>query len=216
MYRQAGGTVAEETQDRRYNFPNNRWFDQGGTRRTFPAELPFREYDPFAHCWRQGPHRLRNFRPNLYFTRPCDGKRTGTLGRLKDALTGEGPDVFVTISGDKRTLMRDRPQKWQWAGWGAPDREAYRYDKDWRQQDAMPLMGKMYNFRDRKFHRPKMWWYTNPNSDRVWTNAQWEDGARRSDMSPLNKELMSGLQMTKVPHWSGLGPRRAGGRERWS
>ncbi|TKA66248.1 hypothetical protein B0A55_09597 [Friedmanniomyces simplex] len=228
MYRPTPPAEAEQTQDNHHTFPFLPWRDLGGNPRSFPAELPFREYAPSARRWRQGSHVLRNFRPKYYYTRPCDGKRAGTVGRLKDALTGEGPDVFVTISGDKRTLMRDRPQRWQWSGWGSPWDEqnlaARAWDKDWREQDAMPLLGrhsngdrhggKAYNFRDRRFHSPRAWWWGSPNSEALWRNAQWAEGARRSDRSPLSKEYFSGLQVIKVPFWSGWGPYQAGGRQR--
>ncbi|KAK4956516.1 hypothetical protein LTR10_006043 [Elasticomyces elasticus] len=228
MHYEVGDPYAEQTQDAVYDWRYVGYpLDDYGTRRGAPAELPYREYDPVLRGWYQGERRLHNFRPKLYYTRPSDGKRKGAAGRLKDAFTGEGPDVFVTMSGDRRTLMRDRPQRWQWSGWGSPydekNREARWHDKDWREQDDMPLLnhndssrdGQSYNFKCRKYHTPRPWWYNYPDNNNIWTDARWSEGARHADMNPLSKQHVSGRWTTRVPRWSGVGPFRAGGRPRW-
>ncbi|KAK3117087.1 hypothetical protein LTR53_001892 [Teratosphaeriaceae sp. CCFEE 6253] len=215
---QIGDAWAENTLDQTFNWPVQGYSPHDfGSRRSAPAELPFRQYDPNYGGWWQRGRRLKNFRPNYYYTRPCDGKRRGTMGRLKDAMTSEGPDVFVTISGDKRTLMKDRPQRWQWTGWGlAPQRQRDRlFDRDWRPQDDMDFLGGSraegaYNFRNRKFEYPRLrdW-----QSDRLWTDAHWPEAAKRSARDPLSKRYLNGVQTTRVPWDSGWYP---GGRPLWN
>ncbi|KAK3070714.1 hypothetical protein LTR53_009967 [Teratosphaeriaceae sp. CCFEE 6253] len=208
--------LAEQTQDRLFNDPWTGWSTWDiGHRRSAPAELPYREYDPRLGGWWQGERRLKNFRPDYYYTRPCDGKRRGTMGRLKDALTSEGPDVFITMSGDRRTLMKDRPQRWQWTGWGMnmAQQVAWMHDRDWRAQDGMDVLNGNpppgYNFRKRRYEAPKM---KNWQNDRLWTDAHWQDGARRHARIPSSKRYLSGAQATRVPLNSGF---YAGGRPLW-
>jgi hypothetical protein len=170
--------------------------DNFGPRRRFPRENPFIEYDPINKGWYQGGYRMPSkFRPRHYWTRPCDGKRTGAWGRFKDAITGEGPDVFVTTSGDRRTLMRDRPQKWQWSGWpidGARNLD-WLTDPDFRQQDAMlswnaswtktsSRTGAYYNFKTRRYETPRMFLQNGgagPDNP-VWRDVQWKPNATSS------------------------------------
>jgi len=193
-----------------------------GHRRHAPREMPFREWNPYLRVWHQGPHVLHNFRPKYYFTRPHDGKRGGWTGRLKDALTHEGADVFVTISGDKRTLMRDRPRRDQWTGWPLSREEMEDgevYDKDWRFQDTEPVMETkfsrkkrwrepFYNFRNREFESyGRVMWHPK----RVWRDAEWREGARRDDLRPWNIKDVNGIWWSKVP-WQAC--RDPGGRPR--
>ncbi|KAK5118070.1 hypothetical protein LTR62_004116 [Meristemomyces frigidus] len=187
-----------------------------GPRRNAPAEPPFKEYDPFNRCWRQGNRRLPGFKPKYYFTRPCDGKRAGALGRIKDALTGEGPDVFITINGDKRTLMRDRPQRHAWSGWGlTPEeiRDRVRYDPDWRGCDAMPVIGMswthnrnhepLYNYQNREFITPEKMARQPQN---VWTNVDWGQGGKDGWKMPLSYRDTNRNWTTRVNPWAGLYP----------
>ncbi|RMY64569.1 hypothetical protein D0863_09735 [Hortaea werneckii] len=211
-----------EPEARQDDYITNRpWGSWHGHARDAPREYPYIEHNAQLGGWWQGPVRLRNFKPNLYFTRPHDGKRTGGFGRLKDALTGEGPDVFVTISGDKRTLMRDRPQKWQWSEWALTDEEQderIEFDKDLRYQDLEPIIETpwaqrsgwhKYNFRTRKFEHPRWSWLT--DHDKVWRDATWAPGAKRRDMRPLNKRNIYGEWESRVPwqagYWCGGRPR---------
>lgn len=236
MYHWTPPPASEQTQDAWWNFPYgplpNPSFDSGGTHRSNPAEPPFKEHDPVLGGWWQGDRRLKNFKPRHYFTRPSDGKRPGSIGRLKDALTGEGADVFITSSGDKRTLMRDRPQRWQWTknpGLGYEKWLEHFGDKDWRPQDFMPIRdapwtegkhgGKVYNFRHREFEQPRPWWFWWPENDRVWVDARWSQGAKHASRSPLSKKLVSGAWQSRVPFDAGVEypwhlRGRAGGRFR--
>lgn len=210
--------AAEGFQDACYNWPFTQPTWDLGPRRSAPREMPFREYDPQLGGWWQGNRKLHNFKPNYYFTRPHDGKRSGTWGRLKDVMTRQGPDVFVTISGDKRTLMRDRPQKRHWAGWGEAPWETFNRiecDKDWRPQDEMPIMDigrtrkrafePFYNFRNRKFEHPRWKW---AEKDGVWTDAHWDERHPRG-APPLNKRDLAGAWESGVPWYAGAW---AGGR----
>lgn len=202
------------------------WLDIG-PRRRYPHEQPFIEYDPIQRVWHRGGRRMHGkFRPKHYWTRPNDGKRSGAWGRFKDVLTSEGADVFITTSGDKRTLMRDRPQKHEWSGWPLERARMrdWELDPDWRNQDFMPVkemswtktssrFGARYNFRTRKYESPGSTWLTGnwgPNN-RVWRDAQWRPNAKRSDMSPYNYQTPDEQWWTRVPLGAGLYP---GGRPR--
>lgn len=216
-FRQVPQQPAEHIQQGRWNwrFGRNPWSDEG-PRRTFPCAEPFIQHFPRngSHTpgWHKGDRHLHHFKPNYYWTRPHDGKRSGTLGRLKDALTGEGADVFITINGDKRAFMRDRPQRWQWSGWSE---EASRwYQRRWFDPDAIEAefvnpfaagwterkSGGRYNFRTRRYEPPQVGW-TDPRS--VWMNAQWRPGAKRSSMKPLNHQTAEGLWWSTVPWQAG-------------
>jgi len=201
------------------NWLRGRGYDNNhGPRRRFPREQPFIEYDPINRGWYQSGTRMpSSFRPKYYWTRPCDGKRTGAWGRFKDAITGEGPDVFVTTSGDRRTLMRDRPQKWQWSGWPI-DRARYwdwLCDPDHRLQDNMEArnaswthtssrIGAQYNFKTRRYEPPRMFWQTGgtgPNNP-LWRDAQWRPNAKRSDQVPFNYQTPDEQWWSAVPAWT--------------
>lgn len=201
--------------------PWNNW----GARRRYPTEQPYIEYDPQNRGWYRGDQRIPNFRPRHYWTRPHDGKRPGALGRLKDALTGEGAGVFVTTSGDKRTFMRDRPQKWQWTNWDMDDARKFDFfaDPDYRLQDSMRASsapwakgsarsGELYNFRTRRYEEPgQPWWLTGGGGQNssMWRDAQWRPGAKRSDTSPYSYQSPDEAWWSRVPWTAGYYP---GGR----
>lgn len=145
------------------------------------------------------------------------------MGRFKDALGGEGADIFVTISGDKRTRMRDRPQRWQWSGWPMTPREQTNmryFDKDFREQDLCgveePLSSARaarqqkpcYDFNRRRYlsrgQAARRW-------DNVLTNAQWQEGAPRDDANPVSWRYYNGVWDDNVDWAAGFFP---GGRPR--
>lgn len=191
------------------------WQDVG-PRCRFPAEPPYIQYLP-GRGWHQGDRKLRHLKPRYYWTRPHDGKRSGSWGRLKDAMTGEGPDVFVTISGDKRTLVRDRPQKWQWSRW--PLTQAQIDDRRYYDPDAVEAefmdsfepswtntssrAGARYNFKNRRYEAPQNGCssaqYYGPNN-RVWRDAQWRPGAKKSDTNPYNYQTPDLQWWNRVPY----------------
>ena len=154
----------------------------------------------------------RNFKSNKYWARPCDGKRTGTWGRLKDGLTGEGPDVFVVLNGDRRTLMRDMPHRTQWSGWNG-----FGWDPNWGYSDPDDTPGfhyqgwapwtnkrlfQRYNFKTRDYEGPRKLARRYAAGD-LWTDAYWKDGARRRDMDPISYRTKPGRWATQVPRSAG-------------
>lgn len=213
----ARGPIPERRQDA--FFFGHRRRPVWGPHRNAPREPPFKEYNPITRQWHQGSQVLHNFKPNHYFTRPIDGKRRGASGRLKDALTGKGPDVFITTSGDKRTFFRDRPQRWQWSGWPRHPAEFLddRHDRDWRLQDdplLNPVFGQqrkknqLYDHRTRKFVSERKA-FRDPAS--VWKNVQWSEKVREKRTMPLSFQDGFGLWHSRVHPDSGL---FAGGRPR--
>jgi len=217
-YKRVPNALAENVYNNRHN---GVWPFAGpdvGERRHVLREMPFREWDPIIRRWRQGPQILPNFKPKHYFTRPSDGKRNGWIGRMKDACTGEGADVFITTSGDKRTFMRDRPQRHQWTGWPMTRiemRDLVR-DKDFRGQDLDSVIDTKfaynraqrprYDFRNREFESLNDVWR---HRHSVWRAANWPEGARRDDQRPLNHRSVYGQWYSGVPDWTGFFP---GGR----
>nr|OQO15854.1 hypothetical protein B0A51_15274 [Rachicladosporium sp. CCFEE 5018] len=222
-----GAPIAETTQQASFNW--NRGYDPfvgAGLRRSAPAENGYTEYNPILRQWEQNGIKMpRNWRPKHYFTRPSDGKRPGFLGRLKDVAQGEGADVFITTSGDKRTLMRDRPQRYDWAGWGMDPWELWEsqmLDPDWRLRDQMliseapwsggvaPRGGNRYNFRSRRFEDDGK--LARQPWSKVWTDARWAPGVGRRSQFPESVRDRAGGWYTncaKVSPFAGYWP---GGR----
>ncbi|OQO10670.1 hypothetical protein B0A48_03968 [Cryoendolithus antarcticus] len=222
-----GAPIAENTQQASFNW--NRGYDPfvgAGLRRSAPAENGYTEYNPILRQWEQNGIKMpRHWRPKHYFTRPSDGKRPGFLGRLKDVAQGEGADVFITTSGDKRTLMRDRPQRYDWAGWGLNPWELWErqtLDPDWRLQDQMliseapwsvgvaPRGGNRYNFRSRLFEDDGK--LARQPRSRVWMDARWAPGVGRRSQFPECVKDMAGdwyTNFAKVSPFAGYWP---GGR----
>lgn len=210
-------------------FQNNRWNSDGrysgpdfGPRRGAPAEKPYRQQR--RGRWYEGRREIKGFKAPMFIVRPSDGKRSGTIGRLLDALTGEGPDVFVIKCGDKRTLMRDRPQRWQWSGWGLDDVELAdlaEFDKDFRPKDLRPIRNWLqsieraraarhrYNFQSRRYHTDRETFAVPP--EYVWRDVRWPEDAKRWEAFPLSFLDGNREWWTRVPRASG---NYAGGRPR--
>lgn len=103
----------------------------------------------------------QNVKPTMYWVRPRDGRRPGAWGRVKDALTGQGPDVFVVINGDSRPRRRDCPSVGEWSGWrwdrltgneafetpGSPHDRKVHVEVPW----ARRTRSEKYNFWTRRF-----------------------------------------------------------------
>ena len=192
-----------------------------GHRRSAPAEPPFVEFNAMHRGWYQGPFKMpRSFQSNKYWARPIDGKRRGAMGRLLDGLTREGPDVFVVINGDRRTLSRDMPHKPQWSQWEGPAWDANwnkrMWDKDFTEGEDLHMTrpgverNEHYNFRTRKYegHADLM---KHSWQGRLWTDAHWAPGAKRSARNPLSFRTDPLRYSTKVAPFSGFHP---GGRPR--
>lgn len=196
-----------------------------GHARSAPAEPSFIRWDPIRTGWYQGLERMpKGFRSTKYWARPCDGKRTGALGRLKDGLTGEGPDVYVVINGDRRTKMRDMPHMKQWSGWGGwkydPNHGQWEFDKDWtigetihRQAPWAKRENEKYNFYKREYQDPRER-HKHHIENRLWTDAHWAQGAKNSDKTPLSYRLGPNQNVFNFRWWlSGSLP---GGRPTWA
>lgn len=146
--------------------------------------------------------RRKSTRKSLYFVRPHDGNprhRRGTLGRLADALTGEGPDIFITSSTRGR-LHRDRPRRWQWSGQGLNGGEILSKIVEpgfaWRELEpvreapwARREWGESYDFRRRRY---------GGGGPEVWTDARWSPDARRGSWPEQVRDGESG-------RWTRLG-----------
>ena len=119
--------------------------------------------------------------------------------------------------------MRDRPQRWQWTGWGlSPVEVADRrmFDMDFREQDlegtfeGRKTAGKrgmrpLYDFHSRKF-RTVGRVMRDPWS--IMQNAHWPEGASRQNAMPLSWQDGVGNWSHRVP-WLAGG--YSGGRPRW-
>ncbi|EME41844.1 hypothetical protein DOTSEDRAFT_135635 [Dothistroma septosporum NZE10] len=178
--------LSEDYQQAAYNgFP---FVPEFGHRRNAPREEPFVHYRP-NRGWYQGGRKLENFKSKKYWARPVDGARRGTLGRIKDGLTGEGPDVFVVMNGDRRTLHRDMPKRGHWSHWDENGLGWLNRDPDWRgaaeDMDWLPPgnlgstpwarreRDEVYNFRTRRYSeiQPGYKWG-------FWSDAHWPHGHR--------------------------------------
>ena len=149
----------------------------------------------YEYCRHAHGKKNREPSPKKYWARPADGKRRGTLGRLLDVLTGEGPDVFIVLTKSRGTLQEDLPRRAQWSRW-----EALSYDDDHHgrcrgeergyarsepsqfERSGAKQRGK-YNFQTRKYEEDAHI-ARNRMHDGCWTDTRWPDGARRGDMNP--------------------------------
>ncbi|KAF1821000.1 uncharacterized protein K489DRAFT_307435, partial [Dissoconium aciculare CBS 342.82] len=122
--------------------------------------------------WQREGRSVKGCRSQKYFVRPVDGKRKGYWGRIKDGVTGSGPDVYVVAAADSRTLHNSFPEHNRWSNWdslGGPfesdsDQRDISLDLPWQARHP----GKVYNFRTRR--------YENVNkraSDHYWSHAVW-------------------------------------------
>jgi hypothetical protein len=148
-YGEAGGHVLETTglppQDcQGFDYKNaGRW--------TGPSYTPEGLRDP-GEYWVNAPKPPGT---RKVFVWPSDGKRKSTWGRCKDILQNKGPDIFVATQGQRP--IRDR---WK------------NNDQDWYINDdfigpmpwARRTPDKPYDFRTRKYRRPKK---------HTWSDAVW-------------------------------------------
>lgn len=122
--------------------------------------------------WEQDGFRRRGVKkPYYHFIWPKDGKNGSKWGRMKDILTGKGPDIHVTVSADKEDYMHHRQRRPRWARHAdledrGPDC-SLRYDLPWV-RPFRRYAGKRYDFRTRQYRRPDthMW------SDAIWEGRQ--------------------------------------------
>lgn len=129
-------------------------------------------YCPRTKGWIQSRRQLRQTKPTQkHLVWPKDGRMDTPWGRFKDILKGQGPDMYVTGSNNKRDC--NRPSRAQWSGW--------KHLEEGRDLETIPSRnpcfwtrrgllggrepGKSYDFRTRK--------YCYPNID-TWSNAVWQ------------------------------------------
>lgn len=215
--------LAENYQNAAYNgFP---FIPEFGTRRNAPREEPFIHWRPGGtngHGWYQGGRKLNNFRSKKYWARPSDGARHGTFGRIKDALTNEGPDVFVVANGDRRTLHREMPSRDHWGNWDATGLGWL--DTNWRGSAEDPdwyVPGNMgstkwarrepdevYNHRTRRYSH-----INTRNKWNFWSDAHWPRGERKKWGVPTCWREWDGHWNSRVDgsagRWPGGRPLRA-------
>ncbi|KAF2764668.1 hypothetical protein EJ03DRAFT_378430 [Teratosphaeria nubilosa] len=225
--------IGENTQDNlRNNYTWQNWdhppwhphhwsLPDKGPRRSAPAESPYIDWSPQTGWHRptpQGPQKIPGgFKAKKFWARPSDGKRRGAMGRLKDVVTGEGPDVFVVLNADRRALGRDLPHRALWAGWGV-DGDGGGVDRDrtgaegwwWEAPWVAGGRGRRYNFCTRRYEGVEER-KRSRKEGRLWADARWAPGVAvaRGDMEPECVRGEKGEWVTRVPGWAG---RFAGGR----
>lgn len=129
-----------------------------------PWEPPWVEHRK-GEGWVQAG-RAVNVKPRYAWVWPKDGKRQDWWGRWKDIVTGRGPDMHVSISGDSRDRQKDWPSRARWSGW--KDLADPTEDKG----GSMPTIpwtkrgvDEKYDFRKRRYVRP---------DKKSWTDAKWQ------------------------------------------
>lgn len=147
----------------------------------FPAPMPgVADYDPARFglfgqwepgvWWKDGlPHRVDRRKKKYHFIWPHDGKNGSKWGRFKDILSGQGPDIHLTIGEKKMDYMHHRPSRAQWSLHTVFDPAGH----DCRIRGPFPWVGKKreesnnhYDFRTRKFCKlnRNMWTDVRPPS----------------------------------------------------
>jgi hypothetical protein len=128
---------------------------------------------------------------------PNDGKRQGTLGCVKDVVTGKGPDMHIGLLDRTWHLSRSR-----WSRWPEYDSERFWTD------DALPpashadRKNKRYDFRKRKYEdRPSAFF-----NDVRWSDVRW--CADRKEPCPLEFRDAAGRWYWTHPPYSTYPPRR--------
>ena len=143
---------------------------------------------PFARGWFQDGRQLRHVKASKAFIWPKDGKNGTTWGRMKDVLTGKGPDIFLAFGANKGDCVFNRPTRAQWSGHvNLDDTDLdggfnHRKFAPWTTKGAlggrMPGLG--YDFRTRRY-RPE---YRN-----MWTDAVWQADKKENKRNPYPEAL---------------------------
>lgn len=137
--------------------------------RSRPAQ--YRRELGVSRGWYQDGRKLYNVKPSKAFIWPKDGKRGGTWGRVKDILSGQGPDIFVTFGAKKSDCVFNRPTRAQWAGHVPLDDfgliKGFDHEKfaPWTVKGPRGRVPRLcYDFRTRKYvvENPSMW------TDAIW------------------------------------------------
>ncbi|CAG5143680.1 uncharacterized protein ALTATR162_LOCUS1397 [Alternaria atra] len=173
--------------------------------------------------WYQDNRKLRHPKTFKAFVWPKDGRNGSKLGRMKDILKGEGPDIFVGCAADARDFMAKRPSRSQWSKHvhldEGPFKLAFNPTKfapwteggilsDGRSRDMA------YDFRTRKHVKwhAGMWsdavWQPDPYTNRKWNifpealrtahGGWWQDNQHRPHVlgGPFDNEFGAGVSLT--------------------
>ncbi|KAL6705732.1 hypothetical protein ACN47E_006369 [Coniothyrium glycines] len=131
--------------------------------------------------WYQDGRRLRQVQASKAFIWPKDGRNGSTWGRMKDVLSGKGPDVFIAFGATKGDCVANRPSRAQWSGHTNLDDRAlakgFNHQKSAQWTVKGPggrAPGLCYDFRTRKHgpRNPYMWtdaiWQQEPYTNKAW------------------------------------------------
>lgn len=131
---------------------------------------------------------------------PKDGKHNSKFGRLRDILSNEGPDIFVATHRGPG-LGWDAPRKSQWSMWSeldTPGHDPWVWNSTISNDRIYPWAkrpaSRRYDFWSRKY---KDW------NRGLWSDAQWQPGAKRRDQVPLRLRTSDGMHW--VPQLGALG-----------
>lgn len=158
--------------------------------------------------WYQDGRKLRNVKKSAKaFIWPKDGRNGSTWGRVKDILTGNGPDVFVAFGANKSDCVGNRPSRAQWSGHVNLDdtglAKGFNHEKfaPWtvKWPGARPP-GMCYDFHTRKY---------GPERTRMWTDAIWQKEPHKNrKLNPYPEAFrdIDGLwhqDVQYLPQWKG-------------
>ncbi|KAF2733091.1 hypothetical protein EJ04DRAFT_295073 [Polyplosphaeria fusca] len=143
---------------------------------------------PTSHAWRPRPaefergfgwyqdgYKRRVKKPYYHFIWPKDGRNGSKWGRLKDIMTGKGPDIHVTIGAGKNDHMFHRQRRDTWAGhMNLDDRgpDCSLSAAPWTRKSRDYAANTAYDYKTRKYRR---------RYDGMWTDAYWPEGNAKLD-----------------------------------
>lgn len=96
---------------------------------------------------------------------PNDGKRKGSWGRVRDVLTGKGPDIHIGKLEHAWDLRQSR-----WSRWPEYDLQAIFNDHSKPPAKHADRKDKRYNFKTRRYEKPKL---LEKPERQAWSYARW-------------------------------------------
>ncbi|KAF2280306.1 uncharacterized protein EI97DRAFT_118323 [Westerdykella ornata] len=144
------------------DFPNYTWTEFPNRER--PAEY-FRGNSQIPSGWFQNGNRVRVKKKYYHFIWPRDGRNGSKWGRFKDIMTGQGPDIHVTVSAHPNDKMHNRQRREVWANHTNLDDRFQDYmggtlKVPWAKRDE----DERYDFLTRKYRKADPWMMT----DAIW------------------------------------------------
>ena len=122
------------------------------------------------------PRRRRQHNDRKYcFVWPKDGRNGSKSGRMKDIITGRGPDIYVVSSPDVRSRL-NMPTRGQWTQWNEKYPWAARYFPPRSAPWAQRSPHHRYDYRRRRYCVP---------DELTWTNAHWPRSSAPHSRFPL-------------------------------